>query len=59
LCRGLSQAELDVQIAAQARQIPLGRVALPEEVADAYLFLMRNRFVTGQTIFVDGGVSAL
>ncbi|WKF85291.1 SDR family oxidoreductase [Lacticaseibacillus pantheris] len=59
LWRGLSQAELDVQIAAQARQIPLGRVALPEEVADAYLFLMRNRFVTGQTIFVDGGVSAL
>ncbi|CAG9192657.1 NAD(P)-dependent dehydrogenase (Short-subunit alcohol dehydrogenase family) [Paraburkholderia tropica] len=37
--------------------IPLGRTAKVEEVAAAYLFLMSNGFVTGQTIAVDGGVT--
>jgi len=37
--------------------IPLGRTAKIEEVASAYLFLMQNSFVTGQTIAVDGGLT--
>ncbi|MDE1175669.1 MAG: SDR family oxidoreductase [Edaphobacter sp.] len=37
--------------------IPLGRTATVDEVADAYLFLIRNSFVTGQQIAVDGGVT--
>jgi NAD(P)-dependent dehydrogenase (short-subunit alcohol dehydrogenase family) len=36
--------------------IPLGRLASIDELADTYLFLMRNGFVTGQRIAVDGGV---
>lgn len=39
--------------------IPLGRTAQIEEVASAYLFLMENGFVTGQTIAVDGGLSLI
>ena len=37
---------------------PLGRVGLPEDVADAVVFLASDaaRFVTGQTINVDGGL---
>jgi len=27
----------------------------PEDIADAVLFLLRSRFITGQAIFVDGG----
>lgn len=36
--------------------IPLGRTGEIEEVAAAYIFLLQNTFMTGQQIFVDGGV---
>lgn len=36
--------------------IPLARTAEIDELADAYLFLMKNDFITGQQIAVDGGV---
>ena len=41
-------------------RIPLGRLAEPEEVASAVLYLASEpaRFVTGQILFVDGGVTA-
>jgi 3-oxoacyl-[acyl-carrier protein] reductase len=40
-----------------AEEIPLHRLAKPEEVADAILWLASDRasYVTGQTIVVDGG----
>ena len=39
---------------------PLRRVGLPADVASAILFLASNlsSYVTGQTLVVDGGVSA-
>jgi NAD(P)-dependent dehydrogenase (short-subunit alcohol dehydrogenase family) len=39
------------------RRIPLGRLADPRDVADVYVFLAStlNRYVTGQSIVVDGG----
>lgn len=45
---------------AEAREVilranPLGRAALPEEVAEAAVFLARNGAITGQSIHVDGG----
>src|SRR4030095_7708523 len=43
---------------ARAAEFPLGRIALPEEVADLVLFLASERatFLTGITITVDGGI---
>lgn len=41
--------------AALLRSNPLGRAALPEEVAEAAVFLVRNGAVTGQSLHVDGG----
>ena len=48
-----------IDLEAIARSIPMGRLAEPEEVADAVLFLAgdKARFVTGQVLFVDGGFS--
>jgi 2,3-dihydro-2,3-dihydroxybenzoate dehydrogenase len=39
--------------------IPLGRLAQPEDVADAVSLLASNdaRFITGQSIYVDGGAT--
>jgi NAD(P)-dependent dehydrogenase (short-subunit alcohol dehydrogenase family) len=39
---------------------PLRRIGLPEDVADVVVFLASDaaRFMTGQTVFVDGGLSA-
>lgn len=37
---------------------PLGRLGNPEEIAHAVVFLAENDFVTGTTIFVDGGYLA-
>jgi pteridine reductase len=40
-------------------RIPLKRPAQPEEIASALEFLLRNEYITGQTIVVDGGYSLL
>ncbi|MEV4598855.1 SDR family oxidoreductase [Amycolatopsis sp. NPDC049253] len=38
-------------------RIPLGRIGVPDDVADVILFLAsdQSRFVTGSELFVDGG----
>ncbi len=42
-------------IAEYSERLPVGRVGRAEEVADAVLFLMKNGFVTGITLTIDGG----
>lgn len=42
-------------IAEYSKRLPVGRAGRPEEIADAVLFLMKNGFVTGITLTVDGG----
>ena len=40
------------------REIPLGRIGTPEEVAEmvAYLVSDAASYITGTTIFIDGGL---
>ena len=37
--------------------VPLGRMAEPEEIADAVAFLLQSDYITGQVLCVDGGVA--
>jgi NAD(P)-dependent dehydrogenase (short-subunit alcohol dehydrogenase family) len=45
----------DAIIAEYSRRLPVRRPGRPEEIADAVLFLMKNNFVTGITLTIDGG----
>lgn len=51
----------DEALAKLSRQIPLGRVGEPADVAYAVLFLAsdESKFVTGAELKVDGGISAM
>lgn len=42
------------------RQIPLGRIGMPEDIGDVAVFLASSasRYITGQMLFVDGGILA-
>jgi len=54
----VERGELSQQwIDAAMRNTPLRRFGTPEEIADAVVFLAseRARYITGQTLFVDGG----
>src|SRR6516162_557870 len=42
-------------LAATAARLPVRRVGTPEDIADAVLFLMKNGYVTGITLTIDGG----
>ena len=44
-----------------ARQVPLGRIGEPDDIAYAVLYLAsdESRFVTGAELKVDGGISAM
>ncbi|MCC5869103.1 MAG: glucose 1-dehydrogenase [Gammaproteobacteria bacterium] len=54
-------AERSEALARLARQIPLGRVGDPDDVAWAVLYLAsdESKFVTGAELRVDGGISAM
>jgi NAD(P)-dependent dehydrogenase (short-subunit alcohol dehydrogenase family) len=37
------------------RKLPVGRVGEADDLAQAYIYLMREGYSTGQVIVVDGG----
>ncbi|HVF26140.1 MAG TPA: SDR family oxidoreductase [Anaerolineales bacterium] len=41
------------------QRVPLKRPARPEEIASALEFLLKNEYITGQVIVVDGGYSLI
>jgi NAD(P)-dependent dehydrogenase (short-subunit alcohol dehydrogenase family) len=51
----LPEFERDALYAASGAALPVGRVGEAEDLAQTYVYLMSNRYATGQTIIVDGG----
>lgn len=45
----------DEELERGAAAVPLGRAGTAPEIAHAVRFLVENQYVTGQTVFVDGG----
>jgi NAD(P)-dependent dehydrogenase (short-subunit alcohol dehydrogenase family) len=59
----LTKAYMDqypARVTASIENTPLRRLGTPEDVADVVAFLASDgaRFITGQTVYVDGGISA-
>jgi len=51
----MSSAEREHLFESVGKRLPLGRVGEAHDIAQAYLFLMKEEFSTGQTVVVDGG----
>jgi 3-oxoacyl-[acyl-carrier protein] reductase len=64
---GATQTDmLDILLSANEKnalcqKIPLGRFAMPDEVANLVLFLCSNlnTYITGQNIVIDGGATII
>ncbi|MBE0537640.1 MAG: SDR family oxidoreductase [Phycisphaerae bacterium] len=47
----------DDEKARQLKQVPMKRMAEPAEITEAVIFLLKNDYVTGQILSIDGGRS--
>lgn len=55
LWASIPEAEREAMYATIGAALPVGRVGEAEDIAQTYLYLMTNRYSTGQTVVVDGG----
>lgn len=55
------QNNSEQQLAEMARNIPLGRLGSPEEIAKFVVWLCshENSYITGQSLFIDGGFTCI
>lgn len=51
----IAGAGKDARLAAMAARLPVGRIGRPEDIARAFLAVMRNPFITGTVLHADGG----
>ena len=58
---GLTKEQVQAFVDFQVTTIPLGRVAIPDEIAKAVVFLASDdsSFVYGIELFVDGGMAQI
>ena len=55
LWQNIPEDDREAMFAAAGERLPVGRVGEAAEVAETYVFLMRQGFATGQSFVVDGG----
>ncbi|SFS77721.1 SDR family oxidoreductase [Marininema halotolerans] len=52
---GMDQANREQYFSETAQALPVGKIADPKDIAQAYVYLMKNSFSTGTVLHVDGG----
>jgi NAD(P)-dependent dehydrogenase (short-subunit alcohol dehydrogenase family) len=55
LWSGMTEAARETMYRDAAQRLPVGRVGEADDLAETYLYLMREGFSTGQVLVVDGG----
>ncbi len=55
----IPEADRQARFVEMTRRQPVPRIGEPQEVAEAYLYLMRGGYTTGQVLRVDGGTSVI
>jgi NAD(P)-dependent dehydrogenase (short-subunit alcohol dehydrogenase family) len=55
VCGTIEALTRALAIESVGKRLPVGRVGEAHDIAQAYLFLMKEGFSTGQTVVVDGG----
>jgi NAD(P)-dependent dehydrogenase (short-subunit alcohol dehydrogenase family) len=55
LWQNMKASEREQLFESVGKRLPVGRVGEAHDIAQAYLFLMKEGFSTGQTVVVDGG----
>jgi NAD(P)-dependent dehydrogenase (short-subunit alcohol dehydrogenase family) len=55
LWQNMSSSEREQLFESVGKRLPVGRVGEAHDIAQAYLFLMKEGFSTGQTVVIDGG----
>jgi NAD(P)-dependent dehydrogenase (short-subunit alcohol dehydrogenase family) len=55
LWAGMQEAEREALYLRAAERLPVGHVGETDEIAEAYLYLMRQSYATGEVVVVDGG----
>lgn len=52
---GMAPADREAMYAKTAAAVPVGRIGQADEVAEGFVFLMTNGFITGSTLHIEGG----
>ena len=55
LWSGMAESARETMYRDAAQRLPVGRVGEADDLAETYLYLMREGFSTGQVLVVDGG----
>jgi NAD(P)-dependent dehydrogenase (short-subunit alcohol dehydrogenase family) len=52
---GMPEEKRHAMYSGIAQQLPVRRVAQPEDIAESYVYLAKNGFTTGTAVLIDGG----
>ncbi|MCK9909647.1 SDR family oxidoreductase, partial [Microbacteriaceae bacterium K1510] len=52
---GMPEEQRQAMFTGIGQQLPVGRVAKPEDIAQSYVYLAKNGFTTGSVVLIDGG----
>ncbi len=54
---GMAPDEKEAMFKEVVASVPVKRIGKPEDIAQAVLYLMRNGYTTGSTLYIDGGTA--